>query len=387
MTTALKVVMARTLISAVVFDALVPLSPFIAQDLNVSAAYFQSMLALCLAVFALSQWLSTPLINRAGASLSLATGSTLVALLCLATTFTASRSMLSIALIAMFAANALATTASRLWLHQHLGQTKFQSTTAYLYAGISVLAALGPLVLMLSASAWGWRGVMGTLAGGLLVVSLWLFFQRTEEPRNPLGSTAATALWRQSRFVSALLMGILIQSAFTPLNLSKAFILDGVFQLSTSTIGAILSAWAAVVASAFFAAGKAVAYFTEAQRLKVGLLVQGLGAIGMVAAWFQYDLSLYLFAAASTSFAFCILLPLTIARALDVAPSQQAGASAVFGSVTVATAGLTTGLGAQMHASLFFILMLVLGVCALGLLLLNFIHPGVSNCPSQGAAP
>ena len=187
MTTALKVVMGRTLVSAVVFDALVPLSPFIAQDLNVSAAYFQSMLALCLAVFALSQWLSTPLINRAGASLSLATGSTLVALLCLATTFTASRLMLSIALIAMFAANALATTASRLWLHQQLGQTKFQSTTAYLYAGISVLAALGPLVLMLSASAWGWRGVMGTLAGGLLVVSLWLFFQRTEEPKNPPG--------------------------------------------------------------------------------------------------------------------------------------------------------------------------------------------------------
>lgn len=375
MTTALKTVVIRTLVSAVVFDALVPLSPYIAQDLNVSAAYFQSVLALGLITFALSQLLATPLINRTGASLSLAIGSMLVALLCMATVLTESVSMLSIALIAMFAANALATTASRLWLRQHLGQAKFQSTTAYLHGGISVLAALSPLVLMLSASAFGWRWVMAALAGSLIFVSLGLFSQDSLGPLKPSSSQAPVALYRQPTFIGALLMGVLIQSAFTALNLSKAFILDGVFLLSTPVAGVILSAWAALVASAFFAGGKAVAHFTEAQRIKAGLFTQCLGAVAMVVAWLQEDLNLYLLAAASTSLAFCILLPLVTARALDVVPAQQASASAAFGGITVASAGLTTWLGSQAHASLLFTLMLTLSVCALGSVLLSVVMP------------
>nr|WP_314524711.1 MFS transporter [uncultured Pseudomonas sp.] len=381
MTTAFNVVVARTLVSAVVFDALVPLSPFIAQDMGMTPAYFQSVLALCLTVFAVGQLISTSLINRIGASRSLATGSTLAACSCISGVLASNGLALSIAFISMFAANALATTASRVWLRQHLGPTKFQTVTAYLYGGISTLATLSPVILMLSASVWGWRYAFGSLGVALLIFSLALLPRPLQEPISPSSSKASGPLWKQPTFISALLMGVLIQSSFTQLNLSKAFILDGVFLLSTTTISVILSAWAMLIALAFFAAGKSVTRFTQTVRLKAGLFAQGLGAIGMGVAWYQVDLTLYLLAAAATSIAFCTLLPLTTAWALGVVPSQQASASAILGSTTVAAAGLTSWLAAQMHTSLLFTLMIVLGACALGSLLMRRVLPTQGNAP------
>lgn len=366
MTAAHRVVVARTLVSAVVFDALVPLSPKIAQDLDITPAFYQGLLAICLTVFAFGQLLSTPFILRLGASRSLTAASTLAGLLCLAVTLAKSGQTLAIALLLMFAANALATSASRLWLLQYLGKTRFQATTAYVYGGICLLATLSPLILMLSASTWGWRWVIGALGVVLLLVSLRLptcpLLQQTE-PAHP---TALITLWKQPRFISALLMAGLIQSAFTQLNLGKAFILDEVFQLPAPVMGVILSAWAALVTLAFFVAGKSIKRFTQTQRLKTALLAQALGAVGMAVAWLQTDVYLYLSAAALTSIAFCILLPLTTAWGLDVAPSQQARASALFGSITVATAGLVTWLGVQLDTPLLFTLMLILGLSALG---------------------
>ncbi|WP_248733217.1 MFS transporter [Pseudomonas sp. MWU13-2517] len=366
MTTALQVVVARTLVSAVVFDALVPLSPKIAQDLEVTPTFFQGLLAICLTIFAFGQLISTPLIIRLGASRSLTAASTLVALLCLAMTLTNSVRTFAITLLLMFAANALATSASRLWLLQYLGKMRFQATTAYVYGGTCLLATLSPLILILSASTWGWRWVLGALGAALLLVSLGLTTCPLPQKTGPSHSTVLIRLWKQPKFISALLMAVLIQSAFTQLNLSKAFVLDEVFRLPAPVMGVTLSVWTALVALAFFVAGKSVKRFTQTQRLKTALLAQALGAGGMAVAWLQTDFYLYLIAAASTNIAFCILLPLTTAWGLDVAPSQQAQASALFGSVTVAAAGLVTWLGVQLNTPLFFTVMLILGLCALG---------------------
>ena len=86
----------------------------------------------------------------------------------------------------------------------------------------------------------------------------------------------------------------------------------------------------------------------------------------MVAAWLHVNIYLYLAAAAATSIAFCILLPLATGWALDIDASHQAKASAVFGCITVAGAGLLTWLGSQWNAPLLFTLMLVIGGCAVG---------------------
>lgn len=365
----LRVVVARTLVSAVVFDALVPLSPLIAQDLSVSPAFFQGMLGLCLMAFAFSQLFSTPLVNRLGTSVSLAGASVLIALLCVAVALSTSALMLSIIFTSMFIANAVAATSSRLWLLQRLGQTTFQSTTAYLLGTISILAVLSPPTLLAAASVWGWRWVFGVLGCLLLLICFGLL--ATYDGKAPeQGQLPATEtqylLWRRPKFICGLLLALLIQSAFTQLNLSKAFALQGVFHLSPQATGMALSGWAALVAAGFFFSGKAVTRFSDAQRLNAGVVSQCLAALLMVAAWLHVDIYLYLAAAAATSIAFCILLPLATGWALDIDASHQAKASAVFGCITVAGAGLLTWLGSQWTAPLLFTLMLVIGGCAVG---------------------
>jgi len=366
-TPGLGVVVARTLVSAVVFDALVPLSPLIAQDLSASPAFFQGMLGLCLMVFAFSQLFSTPLINRLGTTLSLAGASVLTALLCIAAALSATVFTLSIILTSMFIANAVAATSSRLWLLQRLGQTTFQSTTAYLLGTISILAVLSPPTLLAAASAWGWRWLFGVLGCLLLIICLGLLAtydgKAPEQGQQPATETQYV-LWKRPKFICGLLVALLIQSAFTQLNLSKAFVLQGVFDLSPQATGMILSGWAALVAAGFFFSGKAVTRFSDAQRLNAGSVSQCLAALLMVAAWLYVDIYLYLAGAAATSIAFCILFPLSTGWALDIDASQPAKASAVFGCITVAGAGLLTWLGSQLDASLLFTLMLVIGGCA-----------------------
>lgn len=369
MTPGLRVVVARTLVSAVVFDALVPLSPLIAQDLSVSPAFFQGMLGVCLMAFAFSQLFSAPLINRLGTTLSLAGASVLTALLCVAVALSTSALTLSIIFTFMFIANAVAATSSRLWLRQRLGQTTFQSATAYLLSAISVLAVLSPPTLLAAASAWGWRWVFGVFGCLLFVICLGLLVthvdKTSEQDQRPANETPFL-LWKHPKFICGLLLALLIQSAFTQLNLSKAFALQGVFHLSPQATGLILSGWAALVAAGFFFSGKAVTRFSDAQRLNAGSVSQCLAALLMVAAWLHIDIYLYLAAAAATSIAFCILLPLATGWALDIDAPHQAKASAVFGCITVAGAGFLTWLGSQWDAPLLFTLMLMIAGCAVG---------------------
>jgi len=319
----LRVVVARTLVSSVVFDALVPLSPLIAQDLSVSPAFFQGMLGLCLMAFAFSQLFSTPLVNRLGTSVSLASASVLIALLCVAVALSTSALMLSIIFTFMFIANAVAATSSRLWLRQRLGQTTFQSATAYLLCAISVLTVLSPPTLLAAASFWGWRWVFGVLGCLLFIIGLGLLATHHGKATDQ-GQQAATEtqslLGNHPKFICGLLLALLIQSAFTQLNLSKAFALQGVFHLSPQATGMILSGWAALVAAGFFFSGKAVTRFSDAQRLNAGSASQCLAALLMVAAWLHVDIYLYLAAAAATSIAFCILLGTGYRR---VSPSQS----------------------------------------------------------------
>ena len=369
MTPGLRVVVARTLVSAVVYDALVPLSPLIAQDLSVSAAFFQGMLGLCLIAFAFSLLFSAPLINRLGTSLSLAGASMLTALLCVAVALSTSALTLSIIFTFMFIANAVAATSSRLWLRQRLGQATFQSATAYVLGAISILTVLSPPTLLAAASAWGWRWVFGVFGCLLFVICLGLLVthvdKTSEQDQRPANETPFL-LWKHPKFICGLLVALLIQSAFTQLNLSKVFVLQGVFHLSPQATGMILSGWAALVAAGFFFSGKAVTRVSDAQRLNAGSVSQCLAALLMVAAWLHIDIYLYLAAAAATSIAFCILLPLATGWALDIDASHQAKASAVFGCITVGGAGLLTWLGSQWDAPLLFTLMLVIGGCAGG---------------------
>jgi len=327
------------LLCAAIFDALVPLSPFIAQDMNVDASAFQELLATAMLGFSLCQFFSGRLISSFDLQKILASSTFLVAILVAGITVLSNFRLFSLVLISMFGANAVAAVSSRALLRNVLDHQHFQKLTAFVYAGMSGVAVFTPFVLVTLTSVSGWRWPIAMLALLLLAIAVALrlasFDHLGEKADSAAFSTRPTTrnLLRNPSLIHGLIIAFTAQTEFTYLMINKPFLLKDFFHLSAGQWGQILSALAAVTAIGFYMSGKLLTEYGEHHRLVTGMLCQLSAALLLSITHFFPDLAVFIAASVLASLNLCILLPLASGWSLDVPAGERAYASALFGTI------------------------------------------------------
>lgn len=367
---------------SLLFDAFVPLSPFIAKDLSSSDEAMESFLGMGMLVFAFAQYLSVPIVQRWGIQRSHAISAFLVGALAMLLTVAHSSMAFASLLLFAFAVNGAGATAGRVGLRNASSRTEFQRLTAVTNAAMDILAVGAPSVVMALAATQGWRVVCAGLSGVLLIVSVMLLLGARRGGDVPVESGAGPegieGLLRDPRFIQPSLLAITLQGPFSAMMIAKpAILLDG-FKLPPGVAGPLISGVAAATAGGFLFSGKCIGRMREGSQLLAAISLQGL-ACGLLALSALHERTgpvFFVAACVVSAWGFALALPLLNAMALDGPADRRAKASGLFGLFDAAGTGVIVMLAGLMPGSGLARLVVTTGACFLvGLLLLNTVKP------------
>ena len=372
----------RMVACSLLFDAFVPLSPFIAKDLSSSDAAMESFLGMGMLVFAFAQYLSVPIVQRWGIQRSHAISAFLVGALAMLLTVAHGSMAFATLLVLAFAVNGAGATAGRVGLRNAGSRTEFQRLTAVANAAMDILAVGAPSVVMALAATQGWRVACAGLSGGLMVVSAMLILDTRRVGDFPVESgakpEAIEGLLRDPRFIQASLLAIMLQGPFSAMMIAKpAILLDG-FKLPPGVVGPLISGVAAATTGGFLFSGKCVGRMREGSQLLAGISLQGL-ACGLLALSALHETTgpfFFVAACVASAWGFAFALPPLTARALDGPADRRAKASGLFGLFDAAGTGAIVILAGLMPGSGLARLAVTTGGCFLvGLLLVTTVKP------------
>jgi DHA1 family bicyclomycin/chloramphenicol resistance-like MFS transporter len=337
-------ILARTIICAMLFDAVIPLSPFMVEDLGVAEGFFKSALTLGMFIFAVFQLLSGPLVASLGTHLSLCGASMATGVACLALASSQGAGSLAAALLAMFVVNAVASVSGRGLLRSLVNHADYQKLSAYVLSSMSAIGIVSPLLLVYLSQAYGWRWPLMALGATLCLVTVLLFLDRNvevaEPGKNRLELRDGLSLIKERMFIFPVLIGVGAQGIYTSLFISKPFIMLDRFGLSATSLGITLSLFAALGVLGFFVSGKSVNHLSEKSRVWAGLSMEASSVALLIAAEVGDSFACFALAVAAWTFAFSFLLPWSSAQALNVRPAALAPASALYGFIQAGGAAL-----------------------------------------------
>lgn len=330
-------ILLRIVICGMLFDGLIPLSPFIAQSFDVSSQRFQQTLSFGFVCFSVIQ-LSTPRIAKTVALEKILVFSSMgVAFFCALLSVSSSFWVFSIFLIAMFGTNALGSVAARAALRNALTISKFEKAIALSYSAMSGLGIVLPIAIALSISfQLGWRWIFALLAFILFSISLLLLPGSLKIKANPTISTSQVErnfyriLMCNRKFLAALVLGLTTQGLFTLVMIGKPFILLQHYELAAPALGFTLSLIALINVVGFYISGQLTEKLNWKTRAFGALVVQGISSVLMFHALQESHVIWFVTAVGLVSLSFCVFLPLATALALDIESERRVHASALY---------------------------------------------------------
>ena len=211
---------------ALLFDALVPLAPFLAAQTGRTHTAVQIAIAAGITGFAIAQLSAAPLLRRTGLRSGMIGSSVcLVGLGLLAACLPRSGGTLTL-LVAMFLVNAPGSVAARAMLRNALDHASFQCVIGRLYAALEAIEVFLPFAIITAATVFDWRFPFVLICLAVLVSVLPVCLRheqagiREETPRQ----RSRPILFHRNFLAPALLM-MLIQGSFTAVALAKPAIL------------------------------------------------------------------------------------------------------------------------------------------------------------------
>jgi MFS family permease len=330
----------RIVVCGVLFDALIPLSPFIVESFGIGFGDFQRILSMGFLIFSGTQFLA-PRFANAGEPEQLLLVSTLgVAALCGMLALPSNFWGFSLILLLMFSANAVGSVSARTSLRGLLDSQRFEKALSSSYSLMSAGAVLTPILVVAVATRLHWKWLV--LLPSMVLCGLCFFLprstrgrrERTEAPDASSRKVGAfTRIVRKKEFHIPLLMGMAAQSLFAAVLISKPSILVGQFKMAPSTLGAALAFTAAVEVLAFHLSGKAAGRFGWQRRICAAWGFLALGILALLASAYADSVALFLAFAVMVVVFFCIVLPISATLALDVAPDERFHAAALYGGI------------------------------------------------------
>ena len=333
-------VVLRTVACGVLFDALIPLSPFVIKSLGATGPEFQRTLSIGFFLFSAVQFLAPRFAVHGGIERLLILSTLAVAGLCGLLAFSSTFLGFSFVLLLMFSVNALGSIAARASLRGLLDTQNFEKATSLGYFLMAAAAIVAPFFIVAVSTKLHWKWLVILPAVFLCVICLFLprnsAFRR-EHTFSHAGSgfrgSEFSRILRRRGFHVPLLMGMAAQGLFSSAMISKPFILVDHFGLATSELGPLLASIAMGEVLGFYFSGKAAGRFSWQHRMCAALLFQSMASLAILAAVFVPSVSLFLAFVGFAVIFFCIVFPLSAAMALDVPLDERVHASALYGGV------------------------------------------------------
>lgn len=378
----------RAVMVTVLFEALAPVMPMIADDLGVTPAGFQTLVAVALMTTALAllgaPWLVDSIRRLRTVSLS----AILVCLLGLASTQARTYAVYAAILLCMYVINALGSAANRALLRDCVRHGEYRRLFAYSQAALEAASIVAPLLAAMMAAAWGWRVMFAVLCLPLLALPPLLRHslrgtvvagpvpapglptitpptKALPAPTLPAPTLSARQLAQCLRAVRhPLLLLCATQAGFSALLVAAPFLLTSRGGLSVITVGMVLALQAGVGVLGFICIGALAHRVAEHRLIWCGLLVQALAALAL---WLLASLdhlalppliaappsaaalsAALLFASlAMAQLGFCLVVPVANAWAMDVDTGYRSavagtmlGMQALAGGLAACLAGL-----------------------------------------------
>ncbi|WP_316151546.1 MFS transporter [Cupriavidus sp. BIC8F] len=338
----------RTILVATLFDVLSPVLPLIGADLGVSQARFQAFFSAALMVGA-AVLLGAPwLVDHIGRLRTVTVSAAGASLLGILSAAAQSYLAYAVALLAMFAVNAIGSVANRALMRDLLTHERYKTLFAYGQAALEATSIVAPLAAGWIAAAWGWRTMFAAFCMPLLAVPL--LFAIFPPPASPatrdarpsgraMSFTELTSLCMMARVPLILLCAT--QSGYTTLLVAKPFLLASRFSLSVTAIGGVLAGFAGIGVIGYLCSGALMARVSERSLVAAGILCQCLSALGLLllSVTEAYALHLFLAALAAAQIGFCLIVPVANAWIMNVAAEYRAIAAGMLGGLQALSGG------------------------------------------------
>jgi DHA1 family bicyclomycin/chloramphenicol resistance-like MFS transporter len=338
----------RTILVATLFDVLSPVLPLISADLGVSQARFQAFFSAALMVGAVVLLGAPWLVDHIGRLRTVTVSAAGASLLGLLSATAQSYLAYAVALLTMFAVNAIGSVANRALTRDLLTHERYKKLFAYGQAALEATSIVAPLAAGWIAAVWGWRAMFAAFCMPLLAVPLLLAIipppaapaTRDARPSGRAMSFAElTSLCMMARVPLILLCAT--QSGYTTLLVAKPFLLASRFSLSVTAIGGVLAGFAGVGVCGYLCSGALMARVSERSLVAAGIFCQCLSALGLLllSVTELHALHLFLAALAAAQIGFCLIVPVANAWIMNVAAEYRAMAAGMLGGLQALTGG------------------------------------------------
>lgn len=338
----------RTILVATLFDVLSPVLPLIGADLAVSEAKFQAFFSATLmvgaAVFLVAPWLVDHIGRLRSVTVS-AVGASLLGLLSAAAQ---SYLAFAVALLALFAVNAIGAVGNRALMRDLLAHERYRKLFAYGQAALEATSIIAPLAAGWIAAVWGWRAMFTAFCMPLLAVPvLFAIFpppagaaaHDLRPSRGTMSLRDLTSLCITARIPLILLCAT--QGGYTTLLVVKPFLLASLFNMSVTEIGIVFAGFAGVGVIGYLCSGALMARVPERSLVAAGILCLGLSALGLLLLSITqaHALPLFLAALAAAQLGYCLIVPVANAWIMNVAAEYRAFAAGMLGGLQTLTGG------------------------------------------------
>ena len=357
-------------------DMYLPALPHISGDLGTGDTQVQLTLTACLAGLALGQALAGPLSDTLGRRRPLLTSLVVYAVASLLCAFAPSVQLL----IAMRLLQGLAGAAGIVIARAVIRDLREGPALAKLFAMVMMVNGLAPILApviggqLLRFASWRWVFVILSILGALLLAAVvaWLPESLPRERRHPggVGRTLRTfgSLARERDFVGYLLaVGLSFGAMFAYISASP-FVLQQLRGLSPQRFSLVFGGNAVGIVACSQLSGFLVGRVDAGRLLRLGVLLQSAGAVGVVllaASGPLWALLATLLVAVAT---IGLILPNATALALSSHGSQAGTASAMLGTTQFlvgALAPVLMGAGSMGQATAMGAVMAALALASL----------------------
>ena len=325
---------------ALLFDALVPLAPFLATQTGRTHTAVQIAIAAGVTGFAVAQLSAVPLLRRTGLRTGMIGSSVcLVGLGLLAACLPRSGGTLPL-LVAMFLVNAPGSVAARAMLRNALDHASYQCVIGRLYATLEAIEVFLPFAIITAATVIDWRFPFVLICLAVLVSVLPVCLRheqagiREETPRQ----RSRPILFHRNFLAPALLM-MLIQGSFTAVALAKPAILLEPLRFTPLEIEVTLSALALLMVGGFHASSRSTRAMSDRARIRLGMLLQCASSVALVLSALAPNALLFVGGCALAALAYCALVPVLHALAMNRHEAARVDASAWLGFLQGAGSG------------------------------------------------
>lgn len=339
----------RIATTALLFDALVPLAPFLASQTGRTDAAVQTAIATGMTVFAVAQLWAAPLLRRTGLRVGMVASSGCLASLGLIVVLLPRSAAALLLLVAMFLANAPGSVAARAMLRNALDHASYQCVIGRLYAALEAIEVILPFAVISAATLFDWRVpfLMTSLAVLVAMVPACLRPEQVESPHETSGPGGQSIVQERNFLAPALLM-MLIQGSFTAVALAKPAILLQVLRFTPLQLESTLSALALLMVAGFHASSRLTRVMSDRARIRLGLLFQCGAAAALLLSAVVPDTRIFVCGCALAALAYCALLPVLHALAIDLPGPARIDASAWLGFLQGGGSGFIVLVGSML---------------------------------------